>query len=76
MKEFNYFALRGRTIECALKKIGKPCRIDIMPDCNKHIQYRFNKINNKYVVFIQVKDNIVAEVCLVEKAAWPGYMSQ
>jgi len=73
MKGFEFFDLQGHEIGTVLRCLGQPTRVDPMPIRPKETQYRFDFVDEDYVVFIFERAGRVARVSLVKKAEWPGW---
>jgi predicted HAD superfamily Cof-like phosphohydrolase len=73
MKGFDFFDLQGHKIGTVLQRLGQPTRVDPMPIGPNETQYRFDFLDEEYVVFIFECAGRVARVSLVKKAEWPGW---
>lgn len=73
MKRLDVFSLMGKRIKRVLVLLGAPTRVDPLPNDLGLTQYRFDNVDDKYVVFLFERRGRVERINLAEKSKWPRW---
>ena len=68
------YDFKGTSVQLLMRQLGSPTRLDSTPSTTDEIQYRYDYVDQEHVVFFFVRKGVVADVSLVKKSEWPGWV--